>query len=444
MCSGVTATASLETQFSDHLDVLERRFSRALEVCGFDKLVIFSGSELFVARDDETYPFRVEPYFAQWLPLTRHPGCALVVAPGERPRLLFRRCEDFWRETPEPPTGDWTRYFEIEIVEDLGRSIGSTQFGRGRLAAIGDPGATAELFAAVDDLRLLRRLDYERAVKTDYEVECIARSSAIAVRGHCAVADAFRQGASEFTLNQVYCAATCQRETQLPYVNIIALNEHAAVLHYQNLRSAKPDTLRSFLIDAGARFHGYASDITRTYAHDDGDFAELVARLEMLQQAICSEVASGKDFVNLNDRAHQLLAAVMSEHGILECSADAAYESGLTRTFLPHGLGHLLGLQVHDAGGRQISPDGEVRDPPETDPNLRLTRVLEAGFVLTIEPGIYFIPSLLDALPGTLSKLLNSERIARLLPFGGIRIEDNLRVESAGSENLTRAAFAAA
>ena len=117
-------------------------------------------------------------------------------------------------------------------------------------------------------------------------------------------------------------------------------------------------------------------------------------------------------------------------------------ETGLTGTFLPHGLGHLLGLQVHDAAGRQISPDGELRAPPDGHPYLRLTRRLEPGFVVTIEPGIYFIASLLAKLDGKMRARLDWGAVERFLPYGGIRIEDNLVIETSGRRNLTREAFA--
>ena len=125
-------------------------------------------------------------------------------------------------------------------------------------------------------------------------------------------------------------------------------------------------------------------------------------------------------FVSLNERAHQLLAEVLAEHGITRGAADETYERGITRAFLPHGLGHLLGLQVHDAGGRLEAPGGAERDPPAEHPFLRLTRTLEPGFVVTIEPGLYFIPALLENLrQGAAAKSVDWDRVAQWLPYGG-------------------------
>src|SRR5690606_36210448 len=105
---------------------------------------------------------------------------------------------------------------------------------------------------AVNDVRFLNHLDYTRAVKTTYELLCMRGAQAVAVEGHVAVAAAFKPGVSELELHQTYLAASGQRETELPYGNIIGLNEHAATLHYQRMRAEPPTVSRSSLIDAGA------------------------------------------------------------------------------------------------------------------------------------------------------------------------------------------------
>ena len=111
---------------------------------------------------------------------------------------------------------------------------------------------------------------------------------------------------------------------------------------------------------------------------------------------------------------------------------DNIVEKGITRVFFPHGIGHFLGVQVHDVAGKPTPP-------PEDAPFLRLTRRLEPGMVVTIEPGLYFIPSLMDPLlDGELGQYLNRELISRLRGCGGIRVEDNVVVTENGSRNLTR------
>ena len=164
--------------------------------------------------------------------------------------------------------------------------------------------------------------------------------------------------------------------------------------------------------------------------------------MDAVQRRLCDRARDGTSFVSLHESAHRLVAQVLVDHRILRCSCDEAYERGVTRSFLPHGLGHLLGLQVHDAGGHLEEPGGPTGTPPAEHPFLRLTRTLEPGFVVTVEPGIYFIPSLLDELRGgPLNRLVNWNLVDRLLPCGGVRVEDNVLVTEQGSRNLTRPAF---
>src|SRR5262249_9184852 len=159
------------------------------------------------------------------------------------------------------------------------------------------------------------------------------------------------------------------------------------------------------------------ADVTRTWAAATDDYGTIIASVETLQQQVCREVKAGVDFVELHKLAHRLLAGVLREHGLVRCGAEGAEALGITRAFLPRGPGTLLGLRGPDPGGRQLSPDGTRREPPAAHPFLRLTRVLEPGFVVTIEPGMYFIPSLLKPLLARHEDKVNRAKIERLLPF---------------------------
>jgi Xaa-Pro dipeptidase len=150
------------------------------------------------------------------------------------------------------------------------------------------------------------------------------------------------------------------------------------------------------------------------------------------------------DWRDVHLSAHQHIAELLQEADITLCDADEAVDTGLSSVFMPHGLGHLLGLQVHDAGGLQKSPEGGEIPRPEGHPFLRLTRLLEEGFVVTMEPGMYFIDQLLnEARSDSRGAKINWPRVEALRKFGGIRIEDNLAITATGCENLTRDAFQA-
>jgi len=435
--------AEIMALYEAHVAEIAARFDHALEAAGFDSVVIFSGPELLRNRDDSAYPYTAEPYFRAWVPLTNAAGSAICYVPGERPRLVHFEDTGFWHEPPSAPNGDWVTLFELQRVGTPAECAAVLAGTGTRCAAIGPPDTAWPEGVTPNDAALLTALDYERARKTPYEAACIERANEIAAFGHAAAQRLYREDASEFAINQAYCATTHQRETQLPYGNIVAFNEHAAVLHYQNLRDEPPGAPSSFLLDAGATCNGYASDITRTISRGAQPMADLIAAVNVLQQRICEDVRAGIDFVALNERTHVLVSEVLEQLDIVSCTAADAYEHGITRTFLPHGLGHLLGLQVHDAGGRLIDPRGALRPPPTEHPMLRLTRTLEPGFVVTVEPGIYFIPSLLAALRRSDARdMLNWATVDALAPFGGVRIEDDVLVTQNGCINLSRPALA--
>ena len=301
-------------------------------------------------------------------------------------------------------------------------------------------GERPELFMAAqpNPNTLIAHLDYQQAVKTSYEIECIRQANKLAAQGHKAVADGCRKANSELALHSAYLAAIDGSDDTLPYDNIIAVNKNSAILHY-TLRDAKARPIDSLLIDAGATYLGYCSDISRTYCNHSGLFNDLVTQLNQLQLSVCQQIKPGMDYGDLHHQASVSIGDLLVDSGIITCSKEQAQEHQLARVFFPHGLGHLLGVQVHDRGGHQADATGTPKPPPEQYPHLRFTRQLEVDQVFTIEPGLYFIDQLLEAArEDGRGKHFDWAVIETLKPFGGIRIEDNLRVTDQGSENLTR------
>lgn len=433
----------LDILYPEHLQTLVLRTDRSLAATQFDALVIQAGSPPTLFLDDQDYPYKVNPHFKAWVPITDNPRSLLVYRPGARPRLLFHQPSDFWHQPASLPREPWADAIDLVPMADPAKAA-EEWASFGRVAFIGPADAFAGSDeAAVNNPDLLARLHYDRAVKTPYELECMRRASRLGARGHRAALAAFRRGASEFEAHMRYLEACVQREEEMPYNNIVAYNEHAAVLHYQHLAREAPAVLRSFLIDAGAQYRGYASDITRTYAGMAGRFAELIEAMNVAQLQLCGEIVAGRDYREVHLTAHRILGEVMRTAGITRIGGEEALETGVTGVFFPHGIGHLLGLQVHDVGGIMGSVDGAVRKRPEGHPHLRLTRMLEPGVVVTVEPGIYFIDSLLAAArDGAKRAHIDWSVVEELRPFGGIRIEDDVAVTGAAPENLTRDAFA--
>jgi Xaa-Pro dipeptidase len=434
----------IDALYAQHIDTLKARTDRALEATGFDALVVHSGLAPVQFLDDQDYPFKVNPHFKYWAPILDNPHCHLVYAPGARPKLLFYKADDYWHQAAVLPEGEWRDALEIVPHPGSTQAAGHWQ-NLGRVAFVGP----AALFEGVDAATinpadLLTRLHYDRAVKTAYELACMRAASHLGACGHRAALAAFGEGSSEYLAHMRYLEACGQREEEMPYNNIVAYNEHAAILHYQHLDRETPRPLRSFLIDAGAQFRGYAADITRTHAAAPGAFADLIAATEEAQLRLCAEIIAGVDYRSVHLLAHRLLGDVLHRAGLIKVDGHAAVELGLTKTFFPHGIGHLLGLQVHDVGGVLGTAGGQERERPDGHPYLRLTRLLEPGVVVTVEPGLYFIDSLLAAAHGDARRSqIDWALVERLRPFGGIRIEDNVVTTGGVPENMTRDAFAA-
>ena len=435
---------NLDDLYLEHVKTLIGRTDRSLAAMGFDALVIHAGSPPTLFLDDQDYPYKVNPHFKAWVPITDNPSSVLVYRPGARPQILFHQPNDYWHQAARLPRGAWTQAVDLIPMLDPSKASQAWQ-SLGRVAFIGPPGSFGDADPrCLNSAELLAHLHYDRAVKTGYELECMRRASRLGVLGHRAALAAFRRGASEYEAHMRYLEACAQREEEMPYNNIVAYNEHAAVLHYQHLAREAPTSLRSFLIDAGAQYRGYASDITRTYAAAGGRFAELIDAMNGAQLRLCDEIVAGRDYREVHLTAHRILGDVMQAAGITSLNGEDALERGLTSVFFPHGIGHLLGLQVHDVGGVMGDVDGAERKRPEGHPYLRLTRMLEPGVVVTVEPGLYFIDTLLAAAHnGPKREFIDWSVVEELRPCGGIRIEDNVVATTGTPENMTRDAFSA-
>ena len=436
-------------EYEHHLESLQARFDVALQAASLEAALVHSGLLLPAFRDDQTYPFKPQAWYSIWGPLPPAPQCFVYAKPGTIPRLLICAPADFWYEQAGAPTGEWTRYFEIQLVPSLAAARAALPQDLSRVALIGESDAQIAAWglAAQNPEKLLLALDFTRAVKTPYELSLLRRANRLGARGHVAAAAAFAMGESEYGIHQAFLSAIGLREQELPYNAIVAINEAGSVLHYQNLRREPPAAHHSLLIDAGAQWQGYASDITRTLAAGSNagagrEFAALIAAMDQAQQGLCAQVRAGVEWSAIHLAAHRAVAAVLRAADLIDCDADAAVASGLSGVFMPHGIGHLLGLQVHDVGGLQRSPAGGEITRPAGHPYLRLTRRLEPGFVVTMEPGLYFIEQLLrEARADACGAHINWSRVEQLRGFGGIRIEDDLAVTASGCENLTRDAF---
>jgi Xaa-Pro dipeptidase len=414
--------------YAQHIAVLQAAYESVLEEHHLDALVLHSGTLLAKTRfDDQYWPLRPLPWFQHWLPFSVADS-ALVIRAAKKPHLLWKVEENFWEKPPRPPFHDFEPLFEISNL----RSI-EPELPKGNVALVAETPAWGLPEASP---ALVKSLDRLRVVKTPYEIACIDEANHLAAFGHARVAEAFRVGElSELELHLLYLQATEQDDADTPYKNIVALGPHAATLHHVHYdRRTRPKPAESLLLDAGASFRGYCSDVTRTYVRGRDEaasgFAELIRRVETMQQDLCGRVAVGNGYEALHEEAHRQVGRILTDLGVVKTSADEAVATGLTRAFFPHGLGHSLGLTCHDVGCAEVKPKAE-------NPFLRNTATIAPDQVFTIEPGIYFIDMLLAPLRQNAAPV-DWRRVDALAPLGGVRIEDDVRVKPDGIENLTR------
>ena len=429
--------------YKQHISEKSVRFQAILEATGYQSIVIGSGETKMQFQDDMAYPFKANPYFREWVPLATRAGCYLELNKGaSKPRLFLLTVEDIWHTAPESLPAGFDQAFDIIEYADIDE-LKKTLAGKNTVFI----NEVNTLEAAAEDWNpqaVINRIDYQRRGKTAYEQACVREANRCAVPAHRAAQQAFMAGASEVQIAAAYLAACDCRESEMPYGIIAGVNEHAAVLHHHNLFK-QPQTPRSFLIDAGVEVNGYASDITRTYAYDSGsDFAAMIELMNKKQLELCAEGGIGKSPVDIHVLSQHKIAEVLIDFGVLNMSAEEAVANDIAASFYPHGLGHHLGCNVHDKGSQLANAQGDILPPPEKYPKLRSGSPMVANQIHTVEPGLYFIPAYLEKLKaGEHAYLINWSRVDEFLPYGGIRIEDNIIVHADGSlENLTRDAFA--
>src|SRR5688572_14763808 len=284
--------------FAEHLKIVENRSASALASAGYDALLVHSGTPPLLFLDDHHLPYRVQAPFKVWAPLTQAPDSFVYYVPGRKPLLLIHQPVDYWHQSPTLPDAYWAA--EFDIVSVAGREAARTALPRdlSRAAFIGAP--FPELMGwgpgAINPHHLLALLDFSRAAKTPYEIACLREANVLGARGHRAAERAFRAGGSEFEIALEFMKGCGMREQELPYNPIVALNEHGAVLHYQFQERRAPSSMHALLIDAGAEFGGYASDITRTHAFADAEFTALIRKFDELQLKLCAQVRAGVDW----------------------------------------------------------------------------------------------------------------------------------------------------
>ncbi|KAI1170072.1 peptidase M24, structural domain-containing protein [Nemania sp. FL0916] len=286
---------------------------------------------------------------------------------------------------------------------------------------------------------LAEAIDECRVVKDEFEIALIRKANIISGEAHRKVLESVKGAKNEHELEGVFIGQCMRRGAKKQaYPSIVASGRAAATLHYvHNDKDLGGKDL--LLIDAGAEWRTYASDITRTFPIS-GRFTEQSRAiyeivLEMQDKCI-SMLRAGIEWDSVHVRAHEIAIDGLLSLGILKGERKEILAARTSTAFLPHGLGHYLGMDTHDTGGH---PD--YKDPDPLFRYLRVRRRLPVGSVVTVEPGIYFCefiirPYLKDPKH---AQYIDEKVLDKYWDVGGVRIEDNLVITEDGSINLTDA-----
>lgn len=226
------------------------------------------------------------------------------------------------------------------------------------------------------------------------------------------------------------------------YNCICAGGKNGATLHYGHAAAPNSSHVHAnnmLLLDMGAEYHCYGADITRTFP-SDGKYSEqqknIYNAVLASQKAVFDAMKPGVSWPDMHRLAEKVLLEHLLRLGIVKGTLEELISNFIANIFMPHGLGHLLGIDTHDVGGY---PNGLQRTQEPGLRSLRCGRKLEAGMIVTVEPGCYFNwPELEQHLQDPeKSKFLVAEEIEKYKHFGGVRIEDDVLVTETGMENLT-------
>jgi Xaa-Pro aminopeptidase len=432
-------------QDTDIARQLVRRRAAATVAWGLDREVVLVGAGAPIhipGRADITYPFVAH---SEYLYLTDVdlPGGVLAFDPDvgwvDFPAPVTE-VDRLWSGVPADAAPERT-------TDDLAGWLAERDRAR-RVIWLGSPPASvvaraateaaADPAAAETTERLRLALSAVRRPKDAVELERMRVAQQATRAAFARVLEVLADGVTEREAQiELEAAAFRHGAAAMGYDTIIGTGPNSAVLHFMpSARVMRRGEL--VLIDAGAAHRGYVSDITRTFCVGgvfDQTQQELHAVVHAAQRAAIDAVAPGIEWRDVHLIAARTIADGLAAAGILRGSADSLVESGAIGLFFPHGIGHLVGLGVRDAG----DPEWERRHDPPPFPNLRIDLPLVPGMVVTVEPGLYFVPALLED-PERRARhrdQVDWDRVDRMRGFGGIRIEDNLLVTATGYENIT-------
>ena len=450
------------SHFNAHLKAAQEQVNALLAKLKIESLVIGSGVQEYYFQDDQYYPFKSHPFFRYFCPI-EGPYHLLHFQAGHTPRVLFYAPDDYWYVPSTPENNPFLHAFSFEVVKDKKQrfallskpSKGSSSSDR--LIFIGSEDAIPDSYER-NPKDVLQALACLRTCKSLWEAMCVGEATRIALKGHKAIEKGFLEAEagsylSERDIYYIFQQATGAIASEFPYPPIIAMDYHGAYLHYDQRSSERTYSGMSLLVDAGAEYMGYASDISRTYlralpsshshyrtiagqsisqaAYDV--FAAMLQKLHSLQEELVTKhLKVGMLFKDWHEISVGGIYKILADVNLISGQHSPEQQHDIARAFYPHGLGHMLGLQVHDVHSGSFAEGSESK-------SLRLKAEIADGHIFTVEPGIYFIPSLIKQLECKHPQIIFQQALLQeLIYLGGMRVEDNIYICQGQPFNITR------
>jgi Xaa-Pro aminopeptidase len=404
---------------------------------------------------DNTYPFRQNSNFLYYTGLAE-PDLAVLSFPERDNDVLFSRpttIDDIIWSGASEERMKMARQAGIETIEDISRlGVYLTKAQSQRLTIHYLPPYQATSLFRIAELlviepsevnagvsqRLQEEVARQRNIKTEIEIQEIEDALRVTDHMHRRAMAVAKPGLYEYEVAGEVQAVALRSNFQMAFPPIVTVR--GQVLHNHSYDNMLMDG-QLIINDSGAESpNGYAADITRTFPVN-GRFSpmqkDIYETVLAMQLGAIDMVKPGITFRDVHLRACRILADRLKVMGLMKGDPAAAVQAGAHALFFPHGLGHMMGLDVHDMedlGDIVGYPKGEARSTQFGLKSLRMSRPLEEGFVMTVEPGIYFIPALIDRWVNEKkhTDFIAYEKLDPFRAFGGCRIEDDVLVTKTG------------
>lgn len=410
-----------------------------------DSAILIAGATLeYYAYCDETISLRQNRYFHYITGVDQIPGCFVLFNLVDDKLTLYLPEIDYddvmWSGFPLN-LEEAAKQFDVDEVRYAGKLSADLKEVWGKVYTPDTKDYEKEPFAksvVSGDNDLFYALDEARLIKDSYEIALIKHANKITAISHEAVMSAQPIETNETHIHAEFVYHSIRQGSKFQaYSPICCSGPSCGTLHYVKNDSQLKDKF-SVLIDAGAEWKCYSSDVTRCFPIN-GDWTkehlQIYKIVQAMQQSVMDAAKPGVSWDSMHLLTHKVLIEHFLKLGLFKNgTVDEILKSGVSVWFYPHGLGHLMGMDVHDVGGY---PNYEDADPMYRW--LRIRRDLQEGMVVTDEPGVYFNDYLLEQAKKNpdQSKYIDLDVVKKYMYVGGVRIEDDLLITKTGCENLT-------